>query len=209
MSDKVIWQSVRNIIDTVNALEAVGDVIGNSIMQQFQDKVITDEKWEAQVDNGWIEPLWVRHFAFWSSNRAKARVTSWISIGFQLTSDASELEWSHGQRAKLLIGYGVGEEGNFSYGTDFPNAGGEAEDMDDDGVAERYNSDGFRWIGERCEDWFFSVPLDALTNEADVQRLVVDPLDYLIAGKSSQEALGAIRDALCLPPKHQEALAEA
>ncbi len=207
MSDKIIWQSARNILDTVNSLEALGDVIGRSIMQKFQSNHVSDEDWEGQDENGWIEPMFVRNFTLRGNGRANARVTRWISIGFQLTSDSSELEWSHGQRAKLLVG--SSKTGQFYFGTDFPNAGGEAEDMTDDEAPERYSSDCFRWIGERCGDWFYAVPLDALKSEADVQRLVANPLARLIGGDASEAVLGPIKDELCLPPQHQELSAEA
>ena len=207
MSDRIIWQSARNILDTVNSLEALGDVIGRSIMQKFQGNHIADDDWEGQDEDGWIEPMWVRNFTLRGNGRANARVTRWISIGFQLTSDASELEWSHGQRAKSLVG--SSKTGQFYFGTDFPNAGGEAEDMTDDEASERYGSDGFRWIGEQSGDWFFAVPLDALKDEKDVQCLVVNPLYRLIAGDDSQDVLGPIKDDLCLPPEHQDLLAEA
>jgi len=207
MSDKIIWQSARNILDTVSSLEALGDVIGRSIMLKFQSNQIADEGWEGQDEDGWIEPMFVRNFTLRGNARANARITRWISIGFQLTSDASELEWSHGQRAKLLVA--SSQTGQFCFGTDFPNAGGEAEDMTDDEASERYGSDGFRWIGEQSGDWFFAVPLDALKGEKDVQCLVVNPLHRLIAGDDSQDVLGLIKDDLCLPPEHQELVAEA
>lgn len=205
MSDKIIWQSVRNILDTVNSLEALGDVIGRSIMERFRGNHVADEDWEGNDEyEGWIEPMFVRSFSLRGNKKSNARITRWISIGFQLTSDASEVEWSYGQRAKLLVG--SSKMDYFSFGTDFPDAGGEAEDMTYD---ERYNSDGFRWIGEKSGDWFFAVPLDALKGEKDVQRLVVNPLYRLIAGDNSQDALGPIQDELCLPPEHQELSAEA
>ncbi|WP_157767328.1 hypothetical protein [Paracoccus yeei] len=207
MSDKIIWQSARNILDTVNSLEALGDVIGRSIMEKFHDRHVVDQGREGQDEDGWIEPMFVRNFRLRRNRNANARTTRCISIGFQLTSDASELEWNHGQRAKLLVA--SSETDHFVFGTSFPNAGGEAEDMTDDEAPERYSSDGFRWIGERCGDWFYAVPLDALKSEADVQRLVANPLARLIGGDASEAVLGPIKDDLCLPPEHQGSLAEA
>lgn len=85
----------------------------------------------------------------------------------------------------------------------------EAEDMTDDETPERYGSDGFRWIAEQCGDWFFAIPLGAFKDENDVKRIVVEPVHRLIAGDDSQDALGPIKDDLCLPPEHQELRAEA
>ncbi|MCV2449274.1 hypothetical protein [Paracoccus sp. DMF] len=208
MSDKIIWQSARNILDTVNSLEALGDVVGRSIMETFQGNHVSDDGWGAQGEHDdWIEPMFVRNFSLKRHKKSNAKITRCISIGFQLTSDASELEWNHGQRAKLLVA--SSETDHFAFGTSFPNAGGEAEDMTDDEAPERYSSDGFRWIGERCGDWFYAVPLDALKSEADVQRLVANPLARLIGGDASEAVLGPIKDKLCLPPQHQELSAEA
>ena len=81
--------------------------------------------------------------------------------------------------------------------------------MTDDENSERYDSDGYRWIGQFCGAWFFAVPLDSLRNEADVDRLVVKPLFRLITRETSEDVLGAIKDDLCLPPEHQREAPEA
>ncbi|MBB1493397.1 hypothetical protein H5395_18410, partial [Paracoccus sp. MC1854] len=143
------------------------------------------------------------YFKLRKSDHWKAKTFGWISIGFQKSSNTSELEWYHGKRAKVLVGYVGSNEGPFYFSKNFPNVGGEAENMDEDGVGVRYHSDGLRWRPADAPEWFFTVPLNSLENDSAIQRLIVHPLKQMIGGATSEEALGPVRDEICLPPDHQ------
>lgn len=202
MTDAIIWQSTRNIMDSSAGFEALWEGIERLILQRLAEKHIEHDD-SAQIEQtDWASALWVNYFKLRKSSHWKAKTVGRISIGFQQTSDASELDWQDGKRAKILVGY-VGSDEAFDFGTDFPNAGGEAEYMLDDGTAQRYYSDGLRWQAESAPEWFFAVPLNSLENDSAIQRLIVHPLLRMIDGATSEEALGPVRDEICVPPDHQ------
>lgn len=203
MTDAIIWQSTRNIMDSSAGFEALWEGIERLILKGLADKFIEQDDSAAIEKTDWASALWVNYFKLRKSGHWKAKTVGWISIGFQQTSDTSELEWEHGKRTKVLVGYVGSDEGPFHFGTDFPNVGGEAEDMDEDGGGVRYYSDGLRWQPVDAPEWFFAIPLNSLENDSAIQRLIVHPLKQMIDGATSEEALGPFRGEICVPPDHQ------
>lgn len=193
--DTILWQSAQNIILSQKNLNKLFEAFG--LIECSDRSLAIEEEGTDEAEDDFLQPVWNRYFFVKRSNRLNARITGTLTLAIQLTSDeGEEADWTHGKRAKVLIGYCADPsmENAWIFETDGPNAAGYRQDCM--AQALHWNSND---VGN--SSWFYALPLDRLTNTTAVRELIVTPVHEILRGGVVADVLGRNAEALCLPPQ--------
>lgn len=192
--DAILWQSAQNLF---RAQENLNKLFEAFSLVECSDADLTIEEEDADgPDEEFLQPLWNCFYLVKRSNRKNAKVLGVLTLAIQLTSEeGNEGEWTHGRRAKVLVGYSTDAavENAWEFTTDFPNQAGYAEEC---------ISDGHHWtVDDRGNSsWFYAIPLDHLVGTQEVREMIVKPVHKILRSGNVGEGLETIGNKLCPPP---------
>lgn len=194
-ADASLWQSARNILDAEDNLNKLFDAMDGVTTSEL-DLVI--EYNDQDKSNGeWSQPVWNLYYDVKKSSRSNARAIGSLTIALQLTCDDPDLQWEHGKRAKVVVGYSDARDDWWEFNVTHPNAGGED-------LYEHCKASDTHWSGsfDGVAAWVYAVPLDVLTSTDAVEKYITEPVHAILRGKDRNEVLSGIREGICAPPQH-------
>jgi len=192
--DAILWQSAQNILRAQGNLDKLFEAF--SLVECSNTDLTIEDVCADGADDQFLQPVWNCFFVVKRSNRKNAKVAGVLTMAIQLTSEeGNEGEWTHGRRAKVLVGYSpyADVENAWNFTTSSPNQGG---------YVEKCISSGRHWtIGDQSDSsWFYAVPLDHLIGTREVRELIVKPVHKILRSNTVDEGLATIAEKLCLPP---------
>lgn len=192
--DTILWQSAQNLLRAQDNLNKLLEAFS---LVECSDADLTIEEEDADgPDEEFLQPLWNCFYLVKRSNRKNAKVLGVLTLAIQLTSEeGDEGEWTHGRRAKVLVGYSndAAVENAWEFTTDFPNQ---------TGCAQECISNGLHWTVDDPinSSWFYAIPLDHLIGTQEVRELIVKPVHKILRSGNVGEGLTKIGNKLCPPP---------
>lgn len=193
-TDEAIWQSAQNLLKSSKNLDKLWESFDAIICNIPKELVVEFDDCAAE-NNEWLYPVWEKYCKVKQAPNGKMKGTGWITLAIQLTCTIGiEGDWSHGRRAKVLVGYSPRKDFDdaWEFDSDNPNSAGYVEDC----VTGDY-----RWIHSDEKRWFFAVPLDVLTGTEEVEACIASPMHRILRGEDPDEVLKEISASLCLPPR--------
>lgn len=189
-TDKIIWQSSRNLLDSSPNLDRLWEALS---LDGVQAAGIVIDFHEQDNDRHWIRPARNCYYNVRENSRRKKPVGS-ITIAIQLTSNLGSGHWEHGKTAKVFAGYWPAGDDWWMFDVANPDASGAGED------SASQNQERFLWRDGDCNGWFFAVPLGVLNSRDAVKKFVHDPLIAMIGGMSADKAFLGMENEICRPP---------
>lgn len=195
--DQVIWQSAQNLLKSQCNLDKLYEAL-HAVECEDADLLIEFESSDSDGED-WVTPVWSSYYSVKMRSQRNMVKVGWITLTIQLTvNESSDETWEHGRRAKVLAGFSPMKKLEHAWVFDLssPDSSGKCEDCE---------VDAYRWVmsDNGVDSWFFSVPLDALTNTSRVEKCIADPMKRMIRGESANSVLSGIDEFLCKPPQQR------
>ncbi len=191
-SGNAIWQSAQDMLDLMAELDPLCQAIEAELTRDGQEILIRACTGEDAPQSGPSFPVLVRYFDQLEMRREKPRRRGSLTIGLQMTGSDVGTDWPHGRSAKIVAAYSPRPADWWQLDADTPNSVGEIEGTTPSGP---------RWeVEDDPAQWFFAVPVDALTGPEAIRRLLVDPLLAMIGGTDGATACAGLEAGICHPP---------